>query len=101
MDRSPEKEVEEVLKKAQDWYHQTFEKKFDVIRRYDKFEEKWTWQITSHIGGGTRAMQFGLTKEFAEGPFFGTIVTKLLPWLRTTLVKAHARWEPTEIVKPE
>lgn len=97
MDRSPEAQVEEVLKEAQDWYYQTYNQKFDVIRRYDKFEKKWSWQIGSHIGGATRVMQFGLTVATAEKPFMmRQIIPKLLPYIRATLIKSHVRWEPTQ-----
>jgi len=98
MASTPEVQVEEEISKAQAWYHETFGKKFEVIRRYDKFEKKWEWQFHAYIGGATRVSQIGLTAEVAEGPLFRRIVPKLLPYIRTMFVKAHAKYEPAEIV---
>jgi len=96
MDSTPETQVEEILKEAQAWYHETYNKKFDVIRRYDKIDKKWSWQLASHIGGATRVMQFGITAETYESGKWPLIKPKLLPYIRSQLIKSQARWEPSQ-----
>lgn len=96
MASTPETKVEEILKEVQAWYFETYQKKFDVIRRYDKFDKKWSWQISSHIGGSTRVLQFGVTADTFEGPQWQLIVPKILPYIRGQLIKSQARWEPSQ-----
>lgn len=90
---TPEQQIEEEISKAQSWYSSKYDRKFDVIRRYDKFEKKWQWQIVSSIGNKPRVMQFGLTAETAEGPLFPAIKSKVLDYIKSTLTKAHVKWE--------
>lgn len=90
---SPDQEIEAEIQKAQAWYSEKYKRTFDVIRRYDKFDRKWSWQITSMIGNKPRVMQFGLTADTAEGPHFKEIRNKVLDYIKTTLVKAHVKFE--------
>ena len=90
---SPEEEIEVEIAKAQAWYSKKYNRKFDVIRRYDKFEKKWSWQVMSMIGNQNRVMQFGLTTQTAEGPMFETLRSRVLDYLKSTLTKAHVQFE--------
>lgn len=94
MARSVEKEIKEEIKKAEIWYRQKYKKPLEVHYRYDKQEKHFSWRLVAVIGGAERVLAFGISAESAEGPTFPAIKARLLDYIKVTLTKAQAKWEP-------
>lgn len=91
---SPEEQVEEVIRRGQSWYGQKYRKSFVVLRRYDKEDKHWTWQITCDIAGRERRMQFGMTEAMTKQNKWNTYLERLFDHIKYTITKAQSKWEP-------
>lgn len=94
MARSVEKEIKEEIQKAEIWYRTKYKKSLAVHYRYDKQEKHFSWRIVAEIGGKERVLAFGISAESVEGDTFPAMKAKLLDYIKVTLTKAQAKWEP-------